>query len=124
MADKKKIVDIHIEMTQKALCLLKIMDLKNYLIQDDPSKGIIIAVDQYENSLDKQDDECRFEDLVSATLELSDSKLVYKNVSNHWGARIISSFDIYEGNRSVGLVPVHGTVKWLMDNYGHLVEDQ
>lgn len=124
MADKKKIVDIHIEMTQKALCLLKIMDLKNYLVQDDPSKEIIIAVDQYKDSLNKHDEECGFEDLVSATLELSDSKLVYKNVSNHWGARIISSFDIYEGTRSVGLVPVHGTVKWLMDNYGHLVEDR
>lgn len=124
MADKKKIVDIHIEMTQKALCLLKIMDLKNYLVQDDPSKEIIIAVDQYKDSLNKHDEECGFEDLVSVTLELSDSKLVYKNVSNHWGARIISSFDIYEGTRSVGLVPVHGTVKWLMDNYGHLVEDR
>lgn len=124
MLDGNKIVDIYIEMTQNALNLLRMMDLEIHQNKDDPFIEIVISADSYESAIGKQSEGCGFKELVSATLELYDSKLLFKNISNHWGARIISSFDIYESNRSVRLVSVQSTVKWLTENYNHLVKDQ
>ncbi|MCA4814177.1 MULTISPECIES: hypothetical protein [Acinetobacter] len=123
MAGENKIVDIHIEMTPKALGLLKIMDLKQYLSQGDPFMEITISADLYENSIGKKSIDCGFEELTSATLELNESKLFFKNVSTHWGSRIISDFNIDSKERSISLIPVQSTAKWLVEYYDQLFED-